>query len=161
VRRSLDDEVRTAARRLSSEGDGRSALSERRLEELISNALEDQGHQVHRRIRVPVPDWDPVPGATDLVVGSRGAPTAVAELKVSRLGGIPTIAEALWDAYKLAAQVGRSGRDHDVLASVSAAFLLTAAPVDHWQARPRDSWHLVARELFPANRGERFEDSSH
>lgn len=143
--------------RLDREGH---AISEKRLVEALVGELNRLGYPVSTGIHLPVPDWDPKPGGTDVVVGDRGGPIALAELKASRAGRQPAIYEALWDVYKLAAQVGRSARRDPILSSVEAAFLVTTAPMDQWEGQPRTSWHLEARELFPARFGDKFEDSS-
>lgn len=148
-----------AAKKLAGDCAQGNDISERRLVEVLAEGLRRQSHQVLTGIHLPVPDWDPRPGGTDLVVGSRGSPTALAELKVSRPGRQPALFEALWDALKLAAQVGRTAAGDPVLRSVEGAYLLTAAPSDHWRGLPRASWHLLAGELFPDRAGGRFEDS--
>lgn len=134
-------------------------FSESRLAEALAGGLRQQGLEALTGIHLPVPDWDPRPGGTDLMVGSRGSPTGLAELKVSRPGRQPTLFEALWDALKLAAQVGRTAASDPVLRSVEGAYLMAAAPLDHWRGLPRASWHLRAGELFPGSAGGRFEDS--
>lgn len=168
---------------ITEKGEGR----ERKLCEALRCALNELGspqnlHAVPDR-KLPVPNWCPRPGNTDLLLGQKPSPetepVAIAELKVSPLPNHqPTIHEALYDAFKLAAQVGRDqasaksvcgGR---TLRAVEAAFLIMAAPFAHWHGRspsrcpeiwsgyPLDSWHLKLSKLFPESLGAGFEDSS-
>jgi hypothetical protein len=124
IRNTLDDTMTRAALTAAETvavDPVRGTFLEARLEDaLIAAWATVSGDPSRGRVPLPVPGWDPQPGATDWVAtDDRGQPVAIAELKVT------DVEAALWDLLKvtciLSADSGMCG------------YLLVATNPSRWQ----------------------------
>jgi hypothetical protein len=112
----------------------------------LMNHLTGVVADLRREVTIPVPNWLPSPGRTDIVVGEPSPYSAVIEVKVWEVGW------CLWDPLKVASLVERGIAEEGYLVVVASEGKFAQRP--GFGEMLDDHTEIVTRDLFTTYRSD-------